>query len=161
MAKVPVFFSFHFDNDVMRVQLVRNIGALEDNQPVSPNEWEEVRRKGDPAIERWIDEHMKYRRAVVVLIGSETAQRPWVQYEICKAWNEGRGVVGIHIHNLKCPRNGTCRKGPNPFEQISMKNGGTLAQHVKCYDPSPLYAYNDIATNLDRWVDEAIRLRGN
>jgi|SRR5579883_277886 len=161
MARLPVFFSFHFDNDVMRVQQVRNIGALEDNQPVSPNDWEEVRRKGEAAIERWIDDNMKYRRCVVVLIGSETAQRPWVQYEIRKAWNEGRGVVGVHIHNLKCPRNGTSRKGPNPFEQIQMKNGGTLAQLVKCYDPSPLYAYNDIATSLERWVEEAIRLRGN
>ncbi len=34
MAKVPVFYSFHFDNDVMRVQQIRNIGAIEDNKPV-------------------------------------------------------------------------------------------------------------------------------
>ena len=31
MARRSVFFSFHFDNDVMRVQQIRNIGSLEDN----------------------------------------------------------------------------------------------------------------------------------
>lgn len=77
MARKPVFFSFHFDNDVMRVQQVRNIGALEDNQPVSANDWEEVKRKGDASIERWIDENLKWRSCVVVLVGSETDVSPY------------------------------------------------------------------------------------
>ena len=157
MARKPVFYSFHFDNDVMRVQLVRNIGAIEGNEPVSKNDWEEVRKKGDPAVEKWIDENMKYRSCVVVLVGSETANRPWVKYEIKKAWKDGKGLVGIHIHNLKCPRNGTCSQGPNPFEQF----GWELSSRVKCYNPSSYDAYNDIAKNLESWFDEAIRLRGN
>ena len=33
--KRQVFYSFHYDNDAMRVQQVRNIGALEGNTPVS------------------------------------------------------------------------------------------------------------------------------
>ena len=45
MAKRQIFYSFHFDNDVMRVQQVRNIGALEENKPVSPNDWEDVKKK--------------------------------------------------------------------------------------------------------------------
>ena len=60
MAKRQVFYSFHFDNDVMRVQQIRNIGVIEGNEPVSPNKWEEIKRKGDNAIEKWIDENMKY-----------------------------------------------------------------------------------------------------
>ena len=40
MAKVPVFYSFHFGNDVMRVQQIRNIGSIEGNAPTTPNEWE-------------------------------------------------------------------------------------------------------------------------
>ena len=39
MAKVPVFYSFHFDNDVMRVQQIRNIGMIDGNEPVSKNDW--------------------------------------------------------------------------------------------------------------------------
>src|SRR5437879_9799589 len=106
MAKEPVFYSFHFDNDVVRVQQIRNMGVIEGNEPVSPNEWERLKGKGDPAVERWIDDNMKYKRCVVVLIGSDTANRPWVRYEIKKAWDDGRGLLGVYIHNLKCPRTG-------------------------------------------------------
>lgn len=41
---------------------------------------------------------------MVVLIGEDTAKRKWVKYEIKKAWNEGKGVLGIYIHNLKDPK---------------------------------------------------------
>lgn len=111
MAKRQVFYSFHFDNDVMRVQQIRNIGALEDNKPVSTSEWEEVKRKGESSIKKWIEDNMSSRSCVVVLIGEETANRKWVQYEIRKAWENGKGLLGIYIHNLKCPRNGKCNKG--------------------------------------------------
>jgi len=157
MAK-KVFYSFHFDNDVMRVQLVRNIGVIEDNKPVSVNEWEQVRRGGPAAIEKWIEENMKYKDCVVVLVGEDTANRPWVQHEIKKAWNDGRGLFGIHIHNLKCPRNGYGRQGTNPFSQFTV--GGTnLSSIVRCYNPNSSDAYGDIKNNLENWVDEAIRIR--
>jgi hypothetical protein len=154
MAK-PVFYSFHFGNDVMRVQQIRNIGAIEDNKPVSPNDWEEVKKKGDAAVERWIDENMKYRRCVVVLIGQETANRPWVKYEIKKAWNEKKGLVGIYIHNIKCPRNGTCSKGPNPFAEFTV-GSNPMQNLVSCYDPISSNAYGEIAANMEKWVDAAI-----
>ena len=57
-TKRQIFYSFHFANDVFRVQQIRNIGALEDNKPVSANDWEEVKKKGDAAIEKWIDDNM-------------------------------------------------------------------------------------------------------
>ena len=155
MAKRQIFYTFHFDNDVFRVQQIRNMGALEENKPVSPNEWEEVKRGGEAAIERWIEDNMKNRSCVVVLVGTETANRKWVKHEIKKAWNDGKGVVGIHIHNLKCPRNGTCAKGPNPFNQFA-----NLSGKVKCYDPGA-DAYNYIKKNIEDWVEEAIRIRNS
>ena len=161
MAKRSVFYSFHFDNDVMRVQQIRNIGVIEDNKPVSPNNWEEIRRKGKAAIEKWIDENMKYRSCVIVLVGKETASRPWVDYEIRKGWNDQKGVVGIYIHNIKCPRNGTSSQGANPFPNIKFESGRALSSLVKCYNPNPLYAYNDIADNLESWIEEAIAIRKN
>lgn len=160
MARIPVFYSFHFANDVMRVQQIRNMGVIEGNEPVSPNYWEQVKRNGDAAVKRWIDDNMKYRRCVVVLIGSETAQRPWVRYEIQKAWEEGKGLLGIYIHNMKCPRTGTCSRGSNPFEIFHFTGGGTLASQVTCYDPNPWDAYGDISRNLDSWVAAAISRRG-
>jgi len=160
MANKRVFHSFHFDNDVMRVQQIRNIGIIEGNTPVSINEWEEIQKKGSSAVEKWIDDNMKYCSCVVVLVGEETAERPWVQHEIIKGWNDGRGVLGIYIHNIKCPRYGKCNQGPNPFDQINLNGGGKLSSIVKCYNPNSYDAYNDIADNLERLVEEAIAVRG-
>jgi hypothetical protein len=102
---------------------------------------------------------MSYRSCVVVLIGEETASRPWVKYEIEKAWNDGKGIFGICIHNLKCPRNGKSRKGVNPFDGFNFKDGTKLSSKVVCYDPRSDDAYNDIANNLENWVEKAINQR--
>ena len=73
MAKRQVFYSFHYANDAMRAQQIRNMGMIEGNSSVSPNEWEQVKRSGDSAIKKWIDNNMKNRSCVIVLIGSDTA----------------------------------------------------------------------------------------
>ncbi len=158
MAKRQIFYSFHFDNDVMRVQMVRNIGALEQNEPVSTNEWETVKKGGEVAIKKWIDENMKNRSCVVVLVGSDTSNRQWVKYEIKKAWSEGKGVLGVYIHNLKCPRNGIGVKGANPFDSF-LVGGVPMSTIVKCHEPKINDTYNDIKNNLESWIEEAIKSR--
>ena len=158
--KRQVFYSFHFDNDVMRVWQIRKMGAIEGNELVAPNNWEQIKRSGEYAVKKWIDDNMRYKSCVVVLVGSKTANREWVNYEIRKAWNEGKGLFGIYIHNLKDPRTGTCKKGANPFDNVLLKNGQKLSSLVPCYDPNSWDAYNDIAKNLENWVDFAIKSRG-
>ncbi len=156
MARQPVFYSFHFDNDVMRVQQIRNMGVVDGDEPVSPNEWEQIKRRGKASIEEWIDDNMKYKRCVVVLIGSETAGRHWVLHEIAKAWNEGRALLGIYIHNLKCPRNGTSAKGANLSEIFKLKDGTPLSRFISCHDPISSDAYGGIKEHLEGWVGDAI-----
>ncbi len=160
MAKRQVFYSFHFDNDVMRVQQIRNIGTIEGNTPASVNDWEKLKQKGDSAVENWIDENMKYRSCVIVLVGLETANRKWVKYEIKKAWNDKKALLGIYIHNIKCPRNGTCSQGANPFAKFNI-GGKPLSSVVNCYNPNSYNAYNDIADKIDSWIEEAIRIRNS
>jgi hypothetical protein len=155
MRREPVFFSFDYRNDVMRVQLVRQMGVLDGNQPVSSPEWESIQRTGDAAVKAWIDNTMRYKRCVVVLIGADTANRPWVQYEIARAWDTGKGLVGVYIHNLSCPRNGICSKGPNPFDRTFIA-GVPMSRYVRTYDPDPFYAYSAIASGLQGWVATAI-----
>jgi hypothetical protein len=162
--KRQVFYSFHFKNDVMRVSQIRGIGALEDNKPVSANDWEEVKKKGDTRIKKWIDDNMNYRSCVIVMVGEETSKRKWVKYEIKKAWNERRGVLGVCIHNLNCPNNGKSNKGANPFDSFTLDKGKKkfkLSSVVKCYNPSSSDAYNDIKNNLQDWIEEAIKIRNN
>lgn len=156
--KRRVFFSFHYENDVMRVQQIRNMGVLEGNEVVSPNKWEEIKRKGDGAIKRWIDENMEHCSCVLVLVGSDTSSREWVNYEIKKAWVNRKGLLGIFIHNIRDPISGTCRQGSNPFQGFTYGNQ-SLAKIVHCYNPSPQDAYNDIRNNLDNWIEAAIEIR--
>lgn len=161
MTKLPVFYSFHFDNDVMRVQQIRNIGSIEENAPTTPNEWETLKRTGKTAVEDWIDKNMKYKRCIIVLIGSDTAGRPWVEHEIIKAWNDGKALLGIYIHSLKCPRNGTSRKGRNPFDLIKFEDGRKLSSVVPCHEPSSINAYKEISNNISGWIDHAIKNKAN
>ena len=160
MAKRQVFYSFHFDNDVMRAQMIRNIGVIEGNTPISANDWEELKRKGDSAVEKWIDDNMKYRSCVIVLVGQHTVYRKWIKYEIKKTWNDGKGLMGIYIHNIRCPRTGTCTQGINPFDQFNVK-GKKFSSIVKCYNPDFRDAYNDIANNIESLIEEAIRIRNS
>lgn len=144
----------------MRVAQIRNIGVIEGNSPASPNDWEAVKSKGDSAIKKWIDDNMKYRSCVIVLIGSETASRKYVKYEIKKAWSSGKGLLGIYIHNINCPRTGKSSMGKNPFKGFTLDNGNKkLSDVVKCYNPNSYDAYNDIAKNIDSLIEEAIRIR--
>ena len=153
-----VFYSFHYANDAMRVQQIRNMGAFEGNPPASANAWEQVKRSGDRAIKNWIDDAMQNKSCVIVLVGSETASRKWVRYEIEKAWTDGRGLMGIYIHNLRDPHYGTCQKGENPFGKFKLGDEN-LANIVPCHDPLSRDAYWDIKNHLSDWIEQAIELR--
>ena len=162
MTKRKVFYSFHYDNDVFRVQQIRNMGLIDGNEPVSPNNWEEIKRQGDISIRNWIDKEISKCSCVVVLIGSQTSTREWVNYEIQQAWLQGKALLGIYIHNLQDPRTGVCPKGNSPFSKYTVTIKGKpvgLASLVRCFDPQPYDAYNDINNNLASLVEDAIVAR--
>lgn len=166
MPKRQVFYSFHYDNDVFRVQQIRNMGVLEGNAPASANDWETLKRTGNKAVEKWIDDNMKGTSCCVVLVGSETASRPWVDYEIRKAWDSGKAVLGIYIDDLKDPRYsntppnyGRCARGANPFDNIKLQNGYNLSAYVTCHLPPYDDTYKHIADNIDSWIEQAIKNR--
>ena len=144
---------------------VRNIGVVEGNQSASDNDWEAIKEEGNDAIKEWIDFQMKDRSCAVVLIGTNTASRRFVKYEIESAWNSGKGVVGIYIHNLKNSNGQQATKGTNPFTSFTMKKDDSrLSDHVKVYDPpfsASTYVYEHISDNLKDWIEEAIDIRNN
>lgn len=158
-----VYHSFHYARDVARVAQVRQIGSLEGQRILAPNDWEQVRRGGDRAIRRWIKSQMRGKSCVVVLIGSLTSRRPWVEYEIKRGWGEGRALLGVHIHNLRNLDRAQSRKGANPFRGFTINySGEDLASVVPCHDPpfvNSKRVYRDIAENLEEWVEEAIAIR--
>lgn len=151
-----VFFSFHYEPDSWRASQVRNIGVVDGNSPVTDNDWERVTRGGDAAIERWIEQQLNGKSCTMLLIGENTAGRKWIDYEIRRSWDLGKGVVGIYIHNLKNRDGDQAARGRNPFQ------GSPLAQIVRAYDP-PFRAstdvYDYIGEMIERWVDEAVEIR--
>jgi MTH538 TIR-like domain (DUF1863) len=79
------FFSFHFERDNWRAAQVRNSWVTKDREDAGfwdAAEWEKVKKKGQEAIERWIDDQLKGTSVTVVLIGTETSNREYVGYEI-------------------------------------------------------------------------------
>jgi len=153
-----VFFSFQYEPDNWRVSTVRNIGAIEGNKACSDNDWETVTGGGDGAIRRWINDQMHGRSTTVVLIGANTADRKWINYEIAKTWDDYKALVGIHIHNLKDRDGEKSRKGRNPFDYVSLDNGKKLSEIVKVYDPpytDSKAVYNFIADNIEDWIEQA------
>lgn len=161
--KRKAFYSFHYKPDNWRVAKVRNIGVIEGNSTISDNDWETVVKAGNKAIEDWIDGQLKGKSCTIVLIGEKTAGRKWINYEIEKSWNLGKGVLGIHIHNIKDRDDKQSNKGGNPFNNFTINNGKTkLSDVVKVYDPpftTSAYVYSHISKNIESWVDEAIKIR--
>lgn len=160
-----VFYSFHYTPDNWRAAMVRNIGSLEGNSPASDNDWETVKKGGDVAIKRWIASQMTGRTCTVVLVGSGTANRKWINHEIVKSWDDRMGVVGIRIHGLEDFNSTTSTMGDNPFDYIHLGNTGQrLSSVVKCYNPTGRTSkerYSWISTHLANAVEEAIRIRKN
>lgn len=177
MTKRKVFYSFHFKNDSWRAGQVRNIGVVEGNAPVSSNDWEEVKRKGEDSIKKWINDNMEYRSCIIVLIGSETSSRKWCRYEIAHAWKEGKGIVGIYVHNLKNSAGDQDTKGTNPFELFCIdktfnyiaerkypadENEINLSKICKAYAPpykTSTFVYDYIKEHLNEWIENAISIR--
>ena len=158
-----VFFSFHYEFDNWRTGQVRNIGVIDGNRSVTDNYWEAVKKGGDAAIKGWISEQMYGRSCTVVLVGTNTANRKWINYEIVKSWDDGMGVVGIHVHGLKDLNGRISRKGPNPFDLVRFSGSRrAMSPVVQCYNPkggSSQERYAWIEKNLSRVIEEAITIR--
>jgi antiphage defense system Thoeris ThsB-like protein len=158
-----VFYSFHYIPDGWRTAQIRNAGVVEGNRPVSDNDWETITKAGDQAIKNWINDQLHGKSCAVVLIGSGTAGRKWINYEIEQAWNANKGVVGVYIHNLKNRQGLTSTKGANPFSNFTICSGKTkLSNVVNAYNVNSTdsqVVYRSITSNLEAWVDEANEIR--
>ena len=141
-----VFFSFHYENDIWRASQVRNSWVTKPDRDSAgfwdAASWESVKRKGDEAVKKWIWEQMNGTSVTVVLIGSETASRPYVQYEIETSWDKKNGLIGVYIHNIKENDGRTSTRGADPFARYS---------NIKTYDWVNDSGYD----NLGDWVEAA------
>lgn len=151
-----VFFSFHYERDVWRVNQVRNSWVtkdIEDRGFIDKADFETLERQGKDVIEKWIDDQMNGTSVTVVLIGYQTATRNWVNYEIEKTINSKKGIIGIAIHNVKDDNRMTDPPGRNPLESHFL-NGYPLSSIFRTYD----WVYNYGRDNIGSWIEEAYNL---
>jgi hypothetical protein len=120
--------------------------------------WESVKRQGEEAIKRWIDSQLSGTSVTVVLIGSQTAGRPWIDYEIIESINRGSGLLGIYIHNVKDLNGWIDTKGANPFDSLRWDygRGPPLSTTYPTYD----WVADDGRNNLPWWIEAAASKAG-
>ena len=86
-----VFFSFHYERDIWRASQVRNSWVTQPNRESSgfwdAASWEEVKKKGDLEVKKWIRDQMKGTSVTVVLIGTETSVD----------WERGAPSTGVSV----------------------------------------------------------------
>ena len=160
-----VFFSFHYQRDIWRVNVVRNHFLMKSGYTSAGywdhSLWETVKRNGDLALKQMINKGLENTSVTVILIGAETAQRIWVQYEIKKSYERGNGMLGIYIHNIRNDERKIDCKGSNPFDNFTVQQKGylypiPLSHYYHTYDWVSDNGYNNFST----WVETAARAVG-
>lgn len=156
------FFSFHYENDVWRANQVRNSWVTKDKEAAGYTDaadFEEVKKGGDAAIKKWIDNQLLGTSVTVVLIGSDTNSRPYILYELEQSWKKGNGIVGIYIHQCKDRFGLISNKGSNSFGPIFTSTTDTkkyFYERFETYD----WANDNGYSNLGSWIEAAAKKAG-
>jgi len=155
------FFSFHYDNDIWRASQVRNSDVIDNNIDesgfIDGASWESIKRDGEDAVRDWINRQMKGCSVTVVLIGSDTYNRKWVNHEIKKSYKENMGLLGVRIHKIRDEDENRDRSGKNPLSRYEdSKTGEDLSSIFNTYD----WVNDNGRENLGDWVEEAAKIVG-
>ncbi len=156
-----VFFSFHYERDIWRANVVRNSWVTQEDREAAEfwdaSLWEDAKKKGDDAIIRMIDGGLENTSVTVVLIGAEAAD--WVGYQIEESLKRGNGLLGIYIHNIEDQSGGTDGEGDNPFDRFYFEKEG---RRIFLSELHPTYDWisDDGCNHFASWVEDAAREAG-
>lgn len=139
-----VFFSFHYQRDIVRVNQIKNHHITKGNYTqagfFNGSLEEKAKTLGETVVKKMIDDGMSGSSVLCVLIGKETYTRRWVDYEILHAIDRGMGVFGIRVHKLKHLRpsdadysDGTDDPGSNPFRFLKYVDTSGILQPMIQY----------------------------
>ena len=87
----------------------------------------------------------------------------WVKYEIEKAYQLNKGIVGIRIHKLKDMYGNQTTAGANPFYSLYTQEGYRLSNYIEVFDSNyslSTYVYDDIKENIEQLIENAIENAG-
>ena len=143
-----VFFSFHYQRDIWRVNQIRNIPNVTGCAAAGFQDaslWEESKKKGEEAIKKLIRDGLENTTVTVVFIGAQTSNRKYIDYEIAQSIKRGNGILGVQIHDLKDKDGKTDNVGATPALLVSNK--------------AKVYKYTDSAS-LASWIEAAAKAAG-
>lgn len=126
-----VFFSFHYQRDIFRINQIRSIPNITGCAAAGFQDaslWEEAKKKSDAAIQRMIDDALNNTSVTVVFIGNQTANRKFINYEIKQSIARGNGIVGIQIAHLKNIKGEVDVQGTTP--KLLLDNGFKIYKYV-------------------------------
>lgn len=158
-----VFFSFHYDNDISRSMVVRNSWTLKGKENagfIDKAEFEKIKRNGDSAIKKWIDDQLIGTSVTVVLIGAETLDRKYVKYEIEQSYKRGNAIIAVKIGNIKDFNQMTTRN-QSLIKIVGNKSDGSLLWLNEIVDGTYDYVSDNGYDNLGNWIELAAKKKGN
>ena len=126
-----VFFSFHYQRDIFRINQIRNIPNITGCAAAGFQDaslWEEAKKKSDAAIHKMIDDALNNTSVTVIFIGNKTANRKFINYEINKSIQRGNGVVRIQVAHLKSINGDIDEHGATP--KLLSDNGFKIYKYV-------------------------------
>ena len=113
--------------------------------------------EGDTAVYRWIDSQLHGTSVTVVLIGSDTLNRPFVQYEIRKSLQRGNALIGVHIHSVRDMRTNAISPKGNAHTIIGHYEDSSPAYFDEVCDAIYDYVRHDGYANLGTWIENAAK----
>lgn len=102
--KHNVFISHYFKDDdkvqaIKRRLIERNYDVR--NFSVDSTKHKDGRTPSKEVIQRYLKMCIKASGTFVCLIGQNTYTRPWVDFEIQEAINQGKKIIGVYTHGNK------------------------------------------------------------
>ena len=157
-----VFFSFHYQRDIVRASQVRNSWVTQERSTAGfwdSAAWEQVVKDGDASIKSWIERQLDGTSITVVLIGAETAERRYVIHEIQRSYDLRKGLLGIRINGLKNFQGNADYPGPNPFDRVWVESPRGR-QYLSALCPLYDYVRDNGYSNMNAWIEAAAKAAG-
>jgi len=141
-----VFFSFKY-HDVSRAMVVRNSWVTQGREAagfIDAADFEKVKKQGDAAIKRWIDNQLHGTSVTVVLVGAKTCSSRWVKYEIEQSIARGNGLLGIDVSKIK------------GIDGTTTDRCGQIPKGYEFY----LWNNHEGHKNIGKWIEQAAKAAG-
>jgi hypothetical protein len=156
-----VFFSFHYDEDVWRANQIRKCWVTQDRESAGFFDcslWEAAKLRGDDAIKKLIRDGLANTSVTAILVGSHTAGRKYIDYEIDQSHNvRHNGILAIRINGLGDRFGYKSARGRNPLDEWTFDDTGKKFSEVfDTYD----WVADDGYQNCAAWFEKAARQVG-